>query len=181
MNGNFKNGSELWKWGEFWMPQKNCFMFACEKKEKTSQYKGVYYDKTNGKWHVLISPKGQKRKYGGMFKDELDAAKRVNQLCEDFGIPRQNPELSAVPNHQYEVTEKFLQQSPSPPLPPQTPPPPSRAHLWDGREGRVGSTNGAPIGDRVSSHRDGRKDWKILDQNAHPWVGEFAVSHGIIK
>jgi len=55
---------------------------TCEKKEKTSQYKGVYWHKQVGKWYVFIYQKGQKRKYGGMFKYELDAAKRVNQFYQ---------------------------------------------------------------------------------------------------
>ena len=83
-------------------------MLACEKKEKKSQYKGVYRHKQVHKWYVLIYPKGQKRKYGGMFNDELDAAKRVNQLCEELRIPSQNPEISAMPNQQYQVTKKFV-------------------------------------------------------------------------
>ena len=45
--------------------------------------------------------------FGGYFKDELDAAKRVNQLCEKLGNPAQNPEISAMPNQQY-VTKKFV-------------------------------------------------------------------------
>ena len=43
-----------------------------------------------------------------MFKDELDAAKRVNQLCEEQGIPLQNPEISAIPNEQYQVTKNYF-------------------------------------------------------------------------
>jgi hypothetical protein len=77
-----------------------------EAKEKTSQYKGVSYDKQTGKWDVRVYSKGQKRKSGGRFNDELDAAKRVNQLCEGFGIPQQNPEISATPNEPYQVTKK---------------------------------------------------------------------------
>merc|ERR1712034_133575 len=53
-------------------------------KEKLSQYKGVYWDKKGERWMVLIFFKGQKRKYGGRFKNELDAAKRANQLCEEL-------------------------------------------------------------------------------------------------
>jgi len=63
----------------------------------------------NGKWHVLIYLKGQKQKYGGIFKDELEAAKRVNQLCEELGIPLQNPTISGVPDEQYQKREKRSQ------------------------------------------------------------------------
>jgi len=45
--------------------------------------------------------KGGTRKYGGQFNDELDAAKKVNQLCEELTIPLKNPEISAMSNKQY--------------------------------------------------------------------------------
>jgi len=75
-----------------------------EKNKKTSQYRGVYWQKESKIWYVVICPKGKKPKYGGMFKDELDAAKRANQLCEELEIPLKNPEISAKPNQKYEVT-----------------------------------------------------------------------------
>merc|ERR1712034_212713 len=37
-----------------------------------------------------------------MGTNEMDAAKRVNQLCEEMGISLQNPEISAVPTQQYQ-------------------------------------------------------------------------------
>ena len=43
-----------------------------------------------------------------MFKDELDAGKRVNQLCKELEIPLKNPEISGIPNQQYQVTKKFF-------------------------------------------------------------------------
>ena len=52
--------------------------------------------------------KGQKPKLGGHFEDELDAAKRVNQLCKELGISLQNPEISETPNQKYEVTYDSL-------------------------------------------------------------------------
>ena len=64
-------------------------MFACEKREKTSKYKSVYWHREHKKWDARICLKGQKPKFGGYFKDEVDAAKRVNQLCEQLGIPAQ--------------------------------------------------------------------------------------------
>ena len=79
-------------------------MVACETNENTSQYKGVHWNAQTGKWCARIFTKEQKRKYGGVFTDELDAAKRVNQLCEEFGIPPRNPEISAIPDQQYQVT-----------------------------------------------------------------------------
>jgi len=76
------------------------------KKEKISKYKGVYWHKSHKKWYVRVFLKGQKLKYGGSFKNELDAAKKVNQLCEDFGISQHNPDISTIPNVQ--VKKKFI-------------------------------------------------------------------------
>merc|ERR1712034_260157 len=69
--------------------------------KKTSQYKGVGW--YHNRWFAKLYLNGTKT-YGGRFKDELDAAKRVNQLCEKFKIPLQNPEISAKPTHPYEDT-----------------------------------------------------------------------------
>jgi len=79
-----------------------------QKKEKTSQYKGVYWQKERKIWIAVIRTKEQKHKYGGSFEDELDAAKGVNQLCKEFGIPLQNPEIGAIPNEQYEKKRKRI-------------------------------------------------------------------------
>jgi len=92
---------------EFGIPLQNPELSAVpneqhEKKEKASQYKGVCWNKAAKRWYALICRKGQKQKYGGSFKDELDAAKRVNQLCKELGISLQNPEISEIPNQKYE-------------------------------------------------------------------------------
>ena len=47
-----------------------------------------------------MNQKGYKQKYGGLFYDELDAAKRVNQLCKELEIPLQNPGITGEPNQQ---------------------------------------------------------------------------------
>merc|ERR1712034_90698 len=73
-----------------------------QKKKKPSQYFGVYWHKKMGKWVASISMKGQKPKYGGHFTSELEAAKRVNQLCEELEIPVHNPTISARPNQHYQ-------------------------------------------------------------------------------
>merc|ERR1712034_251099 len=80
-----------------------------QKDEKKSQYKGVYWHKKSGKWYAQIYLKGQKIKYGGSFKDELNAANRVNQLCEELEIPPQNPTISAIPNQKYKKSRKTSQ------------------------------------------------------------------------
>ena len=110
MDANFRQSLRLWDFLRILNMdrQKSCFMFACEKKQKKSQYKGVSWHKMTEKWYVLIHLKGGEKKYGGVFKDELDAANRVNQLCDESGIPAKNPEISTIPNQQYQVTKKFI-------------------------------------------------------------------------
>ena len=58
------------------------------------------------KWCAQLDLSGEKTKNGGFFKDELAAAKRVNQLCAELGILAKNPTISALPNQQYHVTKK---------------------------------------------------------------------------
>ena len=66
------------------------------------------WEKQRKIWHVQLRIKGGKRKFGGSFKDEIDAGKRVNQLCEELGILPQNPAITAIPNQQYQVTKKLF-------------------------------------------------------------------------
>ena len=63
----------------------------------------MYWHAESGKWYAHLSLCSGKRKYGGIFDDELDAAKRVNLLCEEHGITAKNPEISEVPNQQLQV------------------------------------------------------------------------------
>merc|ERR1711925_58878 len=58
------------------------------------------------RWRVRVYPKGGKLKFGGHFKDEVDAGKRVNQLCEELRIPLHNPAISAIPNQQFRHNDK---------------------------------------------------------------------------
>jgi len=71
-----------------------------EKTEKKAQHKGVYLNKENRAWRVIWNFKGQKKQHGGIFKDELGAAKRVNQLCKELGIRVQYPTISAILSQQ---------------------------------------------------------------------------------
>merc|ERR1712034_60131 len=80
-----------------------------QKKEPISQYKGVTWHKERKKWYVQLQIKGKKKTFGGSFKDELDAGKRVNQLCEELGIPLQNPAITWIPNQQYQKKENTSQ------------------------------------------------------------------------
>jgi hypothetical protein len=81
-------------------------MFQFEKKENTSQYKGVTWHIQCKKWYVQISVKGEKIKYGGLFNDELHAAKKVNQLCENFGMSPQNPGIGQMSTQEPPVTRE---------------------------------------------------------------------------
>jgi len=76
-----------------------------EAKKKTSKYRGVYMHKRTGKWHVVLNLKGGQKKCGGSFNNELNAAKRVNQLCCELGIPEKNLNISGIQNQQLQVTQ----------------------------------------------------------------------------
>jgi len=77
------------------------------KKNRTSQYKGVYFQKKCGNWYVRVCLNDGKYKYGGVFHDEIDAAKRVNQLCEEMELPPQNPGILGVPNQQKKKASQY--------------------------------------------------------------------------
>ena len=70
-------------------------LYTCEKREKTSQYKGVSWNQENGQWRAELQFKKQ-RQNGGYFREELDAAKKVNQLCEKLEIPLRNPGIAGA-------------------------------------------------------------------------------------
>merc|ERR1712034_32010 len=50
-----------------------------QKRNPTSKYRNVYWRRDNRKWCVQFWKNGEKQ-FGGSFNDELDAAKRMNQL-----------------------------------------------------------------------------------------------------
>jgi len=91
------------------IPPQNPEICEIQNQQKTSQYKGFYWHKKTGKWYVSIYLKGQMRRYSRSFKDELDAAKRVNEFCDELGIPPKNPDISAITNEQYQKKEKISQ------------------------------------------------------------------------
>ncbi len=86
-------------------PHRN--FFECEKEVNASQYQGVYYHKQTGKWYARLNLQGQKQKWGGYFNDELDAAKKLNQICEELEIPLQNPGITGMPNQQVLRFDEF--------------------------------------------------------------------------
>jgi hypothetical protein len=88
--------------------KRSIYIYSGENKEKTSQYKGVTWHSKIKKWYAQLPVKGGKTKYGGTFDNELEAAKRVNQLCEELSFPQQNPTVSAIPDEKYQVTRNFF-------------------------------------------------------------------------
>ena len=46
----------------------------------------------------------KKQIYGGQFNNELDAGKKVNQICEELGISLKNPTINAILDQQCQVT-----------------------------------------------------------------------------
>jgi len=78
-------------------------------REKTSQYKGVDWNKQNKLWRASVYSKRGKLNFGGHFKKELDAAKRVNQLCEELRIPPHNPTISGIPYQQSSMVGRRIQ------------------------------------------------------------------------
>jgi len=63
-----------------------------QKKEKTSQYNGVSWDRKNGKWKARkwINGKDYNR---GTFDSEYEAAQYVNVACDEYNLPRANPDV----------------------------------------------------------------------------------------
>ena len=37
-----------------------------------------------------------KRYYGGCFQEELEAVKKVNQLCDELGVKQKNPDFDPM-------------------------------------------------------------------------------------
>ena len=75
--------------------------------QSTSNYKEISWDEKRQLWKAEFSFNGKISK--SYFENELDAVKRINQLCKNIGIPSKNPELPEIPNQQ--VTPLFLNQS----------------------------------------------------------------------
>jgi len=61
----------------------------------SSQYKGVSWDKSHAKWQAYVSL-NNKMHCRTCFENEIDAAKTVNQLCDEFGIQRKNPGIGTL-------------------------------------------------------------------------------------
>jgi len=54
---------------------------------------------------VQVIVNGEKRKYGGSFNNELDAAKKVNQVCEENGISCKNHRIGTHAENQINNSE----------------------------------------------------------------------------
>ena len=61
----------------------------------------------DGTWAVQIYFHNHKY-FGGYFNEEIEAAKKVNQLCDEVGIPQKNPEVNEMPITNSKVIENFI-------------------------------------------------------------------------
>jgi len=75
--------------------------YGSTKKIHSSKYAGVHLNKQKTKWIASITKDG-KTNYGGRFFYEVNAAKRVNQLCKELRIPEKNPEISEKTNNDFD-------------------------------------------------------------------------------
>ena len=66
-----------------------------ELNHSTSKYIGVTWHTAAKKWRACVCIK-KKKLEGGKYKNELDAAKRVNQMCDELGIERKNPKVNGL-------------------------------------------------------------------------------------
>jgi hypothetical protein len=57
---------------------------------KTSKYVGVLLDKPSGKWKVQVFVKGKGNKWGGLFSNEIEAAKKADSIFVENGLPKRN-------------------------------------------------------------------------------------------
>ena len=61
-------------------------------------YEGLSWNKNRRKWYVVLYLKGKLPKFGGSFNHELDAAKKVNDLCQENGLAIKNPGINKTLN-----------------------------------------------------------------------------------
>ena len=69
-----------------------------EDTQSTSNYVGVSWNEKRELWQAKFYFNGKTSK--SYFENELDAAREINQLCENMGIPSKNFELLEIPNKQ---------------------------------------------------------------------------------
>ena len=68
--------------------------------------------KQEEKWQAALCLKScskgakQKRVYGGFFTKELDAAKKVNELCDEYNMEHKNPGIGSQPTEQKEIVKR---------------------------------------------------------------------------
>jgi hypothetical protein len=70
--------------------------------QSTSNYGGVSWNEKKQLWQAEFYFNG-KLTSTSYFKNELDAAKNINQLCQNMRIPLKNPELPEISNQQVTV------------------------------------------------------------------------------
>ena len=73
----------------------NINLFEITYFKSQSKYKGVTWNTKNKSWRAAVHWESVKYD-GGYYYDELDAAKKVNALCDNLGIERNIPEVDAM-------------------------------------------------------------------------------------
>ena len=76
-----------------------------ENTQSTSKY-DITWNEQRKLWQVQFDFNGKKSK--SYFKNELDATKRIFQLCTKMGISPRNPEICDIPSQQDLVTLSFF-------------------------------------------------------------------------
>jgi hypothetical protein len=76
-----------------------CVNLFCEGNQSAkSKYNGVFWNKRWQKWETALHLTSGKRKFCGYFDNEIEAAKKLNILCDEYCLPHKNPETDGVPN-----------------------------------------------------------------------------------
>ena len=60
-------------------------------------YSGVIWAQSDRRWLAAVYICKNKKYYGGYFFEEIEAAKRVNQICDELGNEHKNPGVDAMP------------------------------------------------------------------------------------
>ena len=71
-----------------------------------SRYSGVSWSSKYQKWIARLYVE-QKQIYGGIFDNEIDAAKRVNGICDGLNIPHKNPGIGTLNKNEAKVVTKI--------------------------------------------------------------------------
>jgi len=77
------------------------------KTSTVSQYRGVIWAQKDRRWLATVYMGKNKKYYGGYFCGEVEAAKKVNQICDGLGIEQKNPEVNMMPEQQKQLSSCY--------------------------------------------------------------------------